>query len=49
MILALSVMCLKSYAQKINLFTKEFATDFCKETGEIDWNEFVEYNSKQSL
>ncbi|MBU0528891.1 cytosolic protein, partial [bacterium] len=38
----------KSYAQKINLFTKEFATDFCKSTGEIDWDKLVEFNSKES-
>ena len=38
---------LKSYAQKINLFTKEFATEFCKETGEIDWDKLVEFNSKR--
>ena len=39
---------LKAYAQKINLFTKEFAIDFCKETGEIDWDKLIEFNSKQS-
>ena len=39
---------LKSYAQKINLFTKEFATDFCRESGDIDWDKLVEFNSRQA-
>ena len=33
---------LKSYAQKINLFTKELADDFFKVNGEIDWNKLLE-------
>lgn len=28
----------KLYAQMINKFTKEFITDFCNSSGEIDWN-----------
>lgn len=35
----------KSYSQMINKFTKEFANDFCKETGEIDWGKLVYFNS----
>lgn len=27
----------KSYSQIINRFTKEFANEFCKESGEINW------------
>ena len=29
----------------INKFTKEFTTDFCDETGAIDWNKIVKLNS----
>lgn len=29
----------------INNFTMEFITDFCKETGEIDWEKLVVFNS----
>ena len=39
----------KSYAQKINLFTKELANDFFKDNGEIDWNKLLEYNSKGTI
>jgi hypothetical protein len=35
----------KRYAQMINVFTKEFIDDFCKESGEIDWEKLVEFNS----
>lgn len=34
-----------SYAQIINKFIKEFTSDFCKETGEIDWEKLVKFNS----
>lgn len=34
-----------SYAQMINKFTKEFTTDYCKESGEIDWQKLVVFNS----
>jgi hypothetical protein len=37
---------LHSYSKKINLFTKELANDFFKESGEIDWNKLLEFNSK---
>ena len=35
-----------SYAKMINKFTREFANDFCKKNGEIDWNKLVCFNSK---
>ena len=37
---------MNSYAQMLNRFTKEFATDFCKATGEIDWEKLVNFNSE---
>lgn len=36
---------MQSYSQMINKFTKEFAIDFCKVNGEINWKKLVEYNS----
>lgn len=36
---------IKSYAQIINKFVREFAIDFCKESGEIDWEKLVQFNS----
>lgn len=36
---------LKSYAQMFNKFIKEFANDFCKTNGSIDWNKLVKFNS----
>lgn len=36
---------MKSYAQMINKFTKEFADTFCKDNGEIDWDKLVCFNS----
>ncbi len=36
---------IKSYSQMINKFTKEFADTFCKDTGEIDWDKLVKFNS----
>lgn len=38
---------MKSYAQMLNKFTKEFTTDYCKETGEIDWAKLVRFNSEK--
>jgi hypothetical protein len=32
-------------AQVINRFTLEFAKDFCKVSGEIDWEKLVKFNS----
>jgi len=34
-----------SYSQMINKFTKEFANEFCKDSGEIDWLKLVRFNS----
>ena len=39
----------KSYALMINKFTREFSKDFCKDSGEIDWNKFVQFNSQKRL
>lgn len=39
----------KSYAQKINIFTKELANDFFQDNGEIDWNKLLEFNSKGNI
>jgi len=36
---------IESYSQMINKFTKEFINDFCKATGEIDWEKLVKLNS----
>lgn len=38
---------IKSYSKMINKFTKEFITDFCKESGEIDWDKLVRFNSEK--
>jgi hypothetical protein len=39
---------MKSYSQMINKFTKEFANEFCKDNGDIDWNKLVRFNSEQN-
>jgi hypothetical protein len=36
---------LQSYSQTINKFTKEFFNLFCKDSGEIDWEKLVRFNS----
>jgi len=36
----------KSYSQMINKFTREFANEFCKDNGEIDWEKLVKFNSE---
>lgn len=36
---------MNSYSQMLNKFTKDFALEFCKESGEIDWEKLVRYNS----
>jgi hypothetical protein len=33
------------YEKRLNLFVKEFANDFCKEDGGIDWDKLVQFNS----
>ena len=35
----------KSYSQMINKFTKEFTNEYCKKSGEIDWEKLVRFNS----
>lgn len=40
---------MKSYAQVINKFTREFIQDFCNEDGQIEWNKLVEFNSAQKI
>ncbi len=35
----------KSYAEMINRFVREFANDFCLESGAINWQKLVEFNS----
>ena len=39
----------KTYAQKINLFTKELANEFFKENGEINWDKLLEFNSSGKI
>lgn len=34
-----------SYSQMINIFTRDFANEFCLANGSIDWNKLVEFNS----
>ncbi len=36
------------YSQMINKLTREFANDFCKSNGEIDWGKLVKFNSEKS-
>jgi len=36
---------MKSYSQMINKLTKEFANEYCKDNGEINWEKLVRYNS----
>jgi hypothetical protein len=40
---------MKSYAQMINKFTKEFANNFCDNNGVINWIKLVEFNSAISI
>lgn len=39
---------IKSYSQMINIFTKEFANEFCTENGEINWEKLIRFNSSIS-
>ena len=39
---------IKSYSQMINIFTKEFSNIFCTDTGEIDWDKLVKFNSEST-
>jgi len=38
---------MKSYSKMINKFTKEFILEFCKGSGEIDWDKLVRFNSEK--
>jgi type II restriction endonuclease EcoO109I-like protein len=38
---------LKSYAQMINKFTREFNNQYCKPNGNIDWEKLVKFNSSK--
>lgn len=40
---------IKSYAQMINKFTKEFSNEYCDDFGNIDWKKLVEFNSCDGL
>lgn len=40
---------LKAYSKKINLFTKELINDFFTDSGEIDWDKLLEFNSKGNI
>lgn len=40
---------MQSYSKMINLFTKEFADNFCLEDGSIDWDLLVRFNSGKKL
>jgi len=35
----------EEYSKLLNRFSKRFMVDFCKDTGEIDWERLVEFNS----
>ena len=37
----------KSYSKMINKFTKEFSNEFCMDSGEIDWEKLVRFNSSK--
>lgn len=36
-----------SYSNMLNRFTAEFATEFCTQSGEIDWKRLLEFNSAE--
>ncbi|WP_209331374.1 PmeII family type II restriction endonuclease [Lunatimonas salinarum] len=38
-----------AYAKKINIFTKQLTEEFFTDTGEIDWNKLLEFNSKGTI
>lgn len=37
-----------SYSQMINRFTREFAIEYCKSNGKIDWEKLVRFNSSKT-
>ncbi|GAI74267.1 unnamed protein product [marine sediment metagenome] len=36
-----------SYSHIINKFTNQFTNEYCKDSGEIDWEKLVKFNSAQ--
>lgn len=40
---------LEHYATMINMFTKQFSQDFCKDDGKINWEKLVDFNSSMKL
>ncbi len=40
---------LNSYSMMMNKFTRDFANEFCKEDGEIDWDKLVRLNSAKDF
>ena len=40
---------LQSYSQMLNKFTREFTVTFCTDSGEIDWEKLVRFNSAATL
>lgn len=40
---------LQLYAQMVNKFIREFANDFCKDSGEINWENLVRFNSESKV
>ena len=36
-----------SYSKMINVFTKQFSDNYCSNSGEIDWNKLVHFNSSK--
>lgn len=39
----------KNYAQMLNKFTIQFANEFCKKDGDIDWEKLVRFNSGSEI
>ena len=37
---------MQSYTRMVNIFTKEFAVDFCTHQGDIHWDKLVRFNSQ---
>ncbi len=40
---------LQSYSRMINQFTQEFISDFCDQSGNIEWYKLVEFNSGKKI
>jgi hypothetical protein len=40
---------LRLYSEKINLFIFEFTSNYCLQTGQIDWSKLLELNSGQNI